>query len=63
MFKSDYAILSLPVHEKHYVLRTNLTSEGTLTLDIDDLRVCATITAICDSYDESIIVVNNLRGE
>lgn len=62
MFNSNYAVLSLPKHKKHYVLHTG-DANGNMVLEVDDIKLSSTLTAICDSYNESLLVVNNLTGE
>lgn len=63
MFNNKFSILSLPDKNKHYVLRVVSDSEGQVNLDIDNLKISATITAICDSYPEGETVVKNLIGD
>jgi hypothetical protein len=63
MFNDNYSILSLPKHNKHYVLRTASERDSNLTITIDDMKISATINAICDSYDDSLVVVENLTLE
>ena len=59
MFNDTYAILSLPEHKKHFILRTSM-DKGNINLDIDDINIKATINAICDNYNDSLTVVKNL---
>lgn len=64
MLESKYCILSIPLINKHYVLRTSFEVDDLeCILNINGMKANASLTAIADSYDEAVIIYNNLKGE
>ena len=62
MLNDMYCILSFPVKEKHYVLRTS-KSERDILLRVDEFCINSSIISITDSYEEAVKVYNNIKGE
>ena len=64
MLESKYCIISVPITNKHYVLRTSFeVDELECVLNINGIKLNASLISIADSYDEAVKIYNNLKGE
>lgn len=63
MLESKYCILSVLSIKKHYILRTSFElNELECVLNIDGMKVNASLIAIADSYEEAVKIYDNLKG-
>jgi hypothetical protein len=62
MLKDKYCIMSFPELQKHYVLRVADNETCDIVIDICGLKLTASMNSITDSYDEAVVVYNNIKG-
>lgn len=64
MLESKYCIISVPIINKHYVVRTSFEANDLeCILSINGMKANASLVAIADSYEEAEKIYNNLKGE
>jgi hypothetical protein len=62
MLENKYCIISVPLTNKHYVVRTSFeVTDLECILNINGMKANASLVAIADSYNEAVVIYNNLK--